>query len=255
MTDHNQSHEENLSIPELSRLQSIQLTTEDRREIWQGLEHRMQNESSQRNRRSRVRLYWSAATVAAAIAGLVVAYDRLPVFHSPAEPAPNAMQPYTRAPVDMQPLTGADQQKLVRDVMSLASLGRVPDCPYTANQDTMSTVRAAWGRPDRQDTVGRAQYATYQARNFAFGFADNQIFDVRTYAPNVRKVELQAVTAVLGQPDHINTYSDATTPEQDIYIYKAGDQFELQLVFPKVTASQPNPYLDHISVYAPTGAP
>ncbi|MBL0388643.1 DUF4309 domain-containing protein [Tumebacillus sp. ITR2] len=62
------------------------------------------------------------------------------------------------------------------------------------------------------------------------------------------------MTSVLSKPDHVNTYSDATTPEQEIYVYQAGKSFELQLVFPKVIVEQPNPLLDHLSLCCPKDA-
>nr|WP_236588221.1 YjgB family protein [Tumebacillus amylolyticus] len=255
MTNHNEPYDEELPIPELSRLREIHLRAEDRHELWQSLESRMNHETKQQPRRTRRRFLWSAATVAAAVIGLVVAYDSLPIFQTHSPTAPTAEQPAKPAPVEQQPLSAQAQQDLVREVMSLAGLGKVRNCPFAADRDLIDSVKQAWGEPDRQDVVGHGLYATYEKRNYAFGFnKGNQIFDVRTYAPEIKQIELQSVTSVLGKPDHINTYSDPTTPEQEIYVYQAGESFELQLVFPKVTEQQPNPLLDHISVYCPKDA-
>jgi hypothetical protein len=233
-------------VPELSRLRDVELSAQDRHEIWQELEDRMDRWEQQKPRRTGRRLLVSATAVAAVLAGLVVAYDQLSMFQHTTPAAEEGLQRKV-VPPQTQP---ADRKRLVQEIMTLAKLGQVPNCPFTADQSLIDEVKQAWGEPDRQDAVGKGIYATYEKRGFTFGFnKGNQIFDVRTYAEDVRQLDLETVKKELGEPDHINEYSDETTPLQDIYVYNAGSLYELQLIFPKVTAQNPTPRLDHISVY------
>lgn len=258
MPEDKQQMDSSNAMPELSRFREVELSAEDRHSLWQSIEERMEDWSEQRPRRTRRRILWGATAAAAALVGVVVAYQQLPfgempspLFQTPSAEHPNVPNPIQTPENNQLTLDEPAQQSLVLEIQNLASHGKIPNCPFTADQDRIDEVYKAWGNPDHQDLAGKGMYATYDKRLFAFGFnKSNLIFDVRTYAPDVQALQLATITKVLGKPDHINQYNDAST-SQDIYVYKAGDRFELQLVFPKVTQQNPNPKLDHVSVYCP----
>lgn len=131
--------------------------------------------------------------------------------------------------------------------MQLAQDGKALFVPYAVDTTNIETVTGQWGTVNHQDVAGAGIYATYSSRQTAFGFnKGGQIFDVRSYAPQLQNITLSEVTQVLGEPGSTRHYAG-----ERILLYPAGSQFQLLWVFPDATSSNGNPHLDHVSVFCP----
>ena len=61
------------------------------------------------------------------------------------------------------------------------------------------------GKPDSSEYVEDAKgtYDTYNSKNVVFGFnKGNQIFEVRSFDPELKTITVSAVEAAYGKPDH-----------------------------------------------------
>jgi hypothetical protein len=140
----------------------------------------------------------------------------------------------------------------VQKIANLAKEGLVPDCKFAADKSLIDQIQKEWGEPAHTGVAGKGIYATYPQHGFDFGFNKGaQVFDVRSYTATIKQIKYSTVKAVLGEPVQVNSYAD---PKQSILIYKAGDLYELQFIFPEPTAQLTDPMLDHISVFCPKDA-
>lgn len=226
---------------------NVELSPEDRQEIWEGLERRMEEWEAKHPRRTRRRprgLWLSLGGAVAVLAGVVVTYSWLGLGGQGMEQAGPPAPPASHLGASLTPAAK------IADIQRLASEGRVPDCPFVVRAARMSDVEQAWGQADKTDAAGKGLYATYAERGFAFGFLTGEpIFDVRSYAQDLREIRLSLVKRELGNPLQVNRYQDQQY-DQDIWVYQSGD-YLLQLVFPHVTDEAPDPALDHVSVTVP----
>ncbi|CAH8767728.1 YjgB family protein [Paenibacillus dendritiformis] len=138
----------------------------------------------------------------------------------------------------------------VEEMMKLAAEGRVAHSDFAVEHGLMDDVEKEWGEPDKDEFAGQGMYATYEKRHIVFGYNKGmQLFDVRSDDPEVQKLTLEDVEKALGKSKDVReTGGDA------IYVYKASPDYELKFIVPKPTAKNPNPHVDHISVFYPQGA-
>lgn len=157
----------------------------------------------------------------------------------------------TAAPTSSAAATpDAAQKALLNQIRSEAENGRTINCEYPLKSD-MIAIEDDWGTPDSSEYVAEAkgEYALYGARDTAFGFNKGaQVFEVRSFDDRLHQLTLSAVKSEYGVPPH-----DATTSTEKVVGYFAGTEYRLLLVFPKPTASNPDPALDHYSVFYPAG--
>lgn len=138
--------------------------------------------------------------------------------------------------------------KLVGQTMALAKQGKVSGIPFV-QQSNMSAVNQAWGKPDSQNMAGAGMYASYGARNAAFGFnKGEQIFDLRSYSALFQTVTFADIQSVLGNPGAVRQTSDSY-----IYMYPAGADYQLLWVFPKLSDASRGVNVNHVSVFWPQG--
>ncbi|MFB9330169.1 YjgB family protein [Paenibacillus aurantiacus] len=139
----------------------------------------------------------------------------------------------------------ADTGKQVKELLALAEQGKVPGIEFAAHTGMIDEVEKAWGKSDHEEFVGKGMYATYSAKNAVFGYnKGSQIFDVRSDDPSLQSLTLAQIEAAIGKADDQTKNGD-----DDIYVYKAGEDFQLKFIIPKSTGT-----VDHISVYAPKDA-
>lgn len=140
---------------------------------------------------------------------------------------------------------------LLLDIMELAKEGKVINCDFPAKTTTIEDIEKKWGKPEKLDWVPTAKgnYATYLKHNAVFGFnKGSQIFEVRSFDSKIKKVPLSKVKEVLGKPDY-----DVKVKGEEIIGYVVNKDFKILLVFPEPTKENPNPLLDHYSVFYPRG--
>lgn len=143
------------------------------------------------------------------------------------------------------------QKQLLNRIMELAASGKTVDCEFPVETTVIEDIEKQWGKPDQLDYVAEAKgsYATYVERGFSFGFnKGSQIFDVRSYDKAIKQIPLSIVKEVLGEPDHINRFNG-----EDILGYKVSDKYKLRIVLPQSSSENPDPLVDHISVYYSQG--
>lgn len=144
--------------------------------------------------------------------------------------------------------TATAAAQLVRQTMALAKQGKVSGIPFV-QQSNMSAVNQAWGKPDSQNMAGAGMYASYGARNVAFGFnKGEQIFDLRSYSALFQTVAFADIQSALGNPGAVRQTSDSY-----IYMYPAGADYQLLWVFPKLSDGSRGVHVNHVSVFWPQG--
>lgn len=170
-----------------------------------------------------------------------------PEAGTPSAPATAAVEPPAVAAPDTEEGGSGtadqaqDSSKQLKELLELAKQGKVPGVEYAAHSGMIDEVEAAWGEPDTRESAGKGMYATYSDKGVVFGFnKGSKIFDVRSSAPNLQTLTLEQIEEVLGKP------ANSTVNGSDkIYIYQAGEQYELKFVIPDSTGM-----VDHISVFS-----
>lgn len=143
------------------------------------------------------------------------------------------------------------QKALIGRVMDLARQGKVINSEFAVEKTVIDDVEKKWGKPDKTDYVPEAKgtFVSYTGRGVVFGFNKGaQIFDIRSYDGELKKINLSGVRETLGPPAHTSSYNN-----QDILGYTAGDKFKIRFIFPQATTDNPDPALDHLSVFYPQG--
>lgn len=141
--------------------------------------------------------------------------------------------------------------KLLSDIMELAKIGKVISCDFPAKTTNIEDIEEKWGKPNETDWIAAAKgvYATYPKHNIALGFnKGSQIFEVRSFDNKIKKIPLSKVKEVFGVPAY-----DVKVEGEEIIGYVASKDFKILLVFPEPTKENPNPLLDHYSVFYPRG--
>lgn len=135
--------------------------------------------------------------------------------------------------------------QLLIDIMDWAKKGTVKDCPFNAVDSTMEQVKSEWGEPDTVDTAGLGTYATYTKKNVVFGYNKaGEIFDVRSYASDLKEISDQMVVKAFGQPAEVKDNNN-----EKIYAYVVNQDLQLKVIIPNSSK-----IIDHISVFHPNKA-
>ena len=143
------------------------------------------------------------------------------------------------------------QALVLANILQLAKQGKVINCEFTAKTTVIDEVQKKWGDPDKTDWVPAAKgsYATYAKHGAVFGFNKGlQIFEVRSFDPELKKITLAKLKETLGTPPYATKYNG-----EDIIGYTAGPEFKILFVFAQVVDSAKDPVLDHYSVLYPEG--
>ncbi|MDP4086236.1 MAG: beta-N-acetylglucosaminidase domain-containing protein [Bacillota bacterium] len=136
-----------------------------------------------------------------------------------------------------------DSKSILINLMSLAKSGKVDNSPFTAGKSTITEVQQNWGKPNNQVVTGKGTYATYNSKQAAFGFNQNElIFDMRSYSKQVQSLTLSDVKGVLGDPKS----TTKPTTKQVNEIYQVNNTFQLEFIINTDSSK-----VDHISVFDP----
>ncbi|HDR4423487.1 TPA: YjgB family protein [Bacillus cereus] len=130
----------------------------------------------------------------------------------------------------------------VKELFELAKEGKVPNVPFAAHTADIEDIEKAWGKADKTEQAGNGMYATFTNKNVSFGFnKGSQVFDVRSYHAELKSITLQEIEKALGKAASVKVNG-----EDNIYVYKVNNQFELKFIIPKSTGK-----VNHISVFSP----
>jgi beta-N-acetylhexosaminidase len=135
----------------------------------------------------------------------------------------------------------------VKEVVSAAEEGKVPNIPFTAGLTKMDDITDKWGKPDNSVQAEAGIYEDFSKYSTTVGFKDNVIFDVRSFDPALQQIRLNDIKEVSGNPDATKYYKDASH-DQVIFIYDVNSLYQLKWILPKPSTENKNPKVDHISV-------
>ncbi|PHE24389.1 YjgB family protein, partial [Bacillus toyonensis] len=138
-----------------------------------------------------------------------------------------------------KPSTGPDSKSptlnqksinYVKELFELAKDGKVPNVPFAAHTGDIEEIEKAWGKADKTEQAGSGMYATFTNKNVVFGFnKGSQVFDVRSYQTELKSITLKEIEKALGKPTSVKVNG-----EDQIYVYKVNNQFELKFIIPKL---------------------
>lgn len=147
--------------------------------------------------------------------------------------------------------TGQSPKDFLHEIIVAAKKGKVPGQPYVSGKTNISTIEKDWGKSKDISNTKAGIYATYADNSTVFGYYHHSpVFDVRSYSKQLHSITLTDVTKAMGKPDKISYYNSKSVHQQ-ISVYQLGNQDELRWVTTKPDDQNPNPVIDHISVYNP----
>ncbi|MBS4214108.1 M56 family metallopeptidase [Neobacillus rhizophilus] len=146
---------------------------------------------------------------------------------------------------------GDTQRKLLSSIMQLAKQGKIINSEFPVKTTVIEDVETKLGNPDKVDWVPNAKgnYAVFSKYNVVFGFnKGSRIFEARSFDKKLNELSLSMVKKVFGIPAY-----DVKSKDEEIIGYVANSEYNILLVFPKTSNSNPDPVMDHYSVLYPKG--
>ncbi|MEH7377016.1 beta-N-acetylhexosaminidase [Neobacillus drentensis] len=135
-----------------------------------------------------------------------------------------------------------------REIFSLSKEGKVVNIPFISGKTKIKEVHNEWGKPNQTTETASGRYEEYEDRNVVIGYLGEVVSDIRSYDPELQKIPQSEIKLTCGKPDEIRSYKD-DTHDQIILVYQVTPLTELKWILPKPTDQEPNPKVDHISVY------
>lgn len=148
--------------------------------------------------------------------------------------------------------SGNDQisslEKLVEVTFSLSKEGKVPNIPFVSGKTGWEEVNKDWGKSEYISETAKGRYEEYESHHSTIGYAGKTVNDIRSYDSELQNISLNEIKKTGGEPDSIRYYKD-TTHDQMILVYHVTTSTDLLWVLPITTEQEPNPKVDHISLY------
>lgn len=159
-----------------------------------------------------------------------------------------------KTPVKEEPLDlGNDQisklEELVKKTFSLAKEGKVLNISFVSGKTERKEVNEEWGKSNHISETDKGRYEEYENRHVTIGYVDETVNDIRAYNSELQSISLNEIKKIGGEPDDIRYYKDSTY-DQIILVYHVTTSTDLLWVLPKPTDKEPNPKVDHTSLYA-----
>ncbi|GGA49606.1 MULTISPECIES: M56 family metallopeptidase [Bacillaceae] len=146
---------------------------------------------------------------------------------------------------------GDTQRKLLSSIMQLAKQGKIINSEFPVKTTVIEDVEKKLGKAEKVDWVPNAKgnYAVFSKYNVVFGFnKGSRVFEARSFDKKLNELSLSMVKKEFGTPDY-----DVKSNGEEIIGYVASSDFKILLVFPKSSNSNPDPVMDHYSVFYPKG--
>lgn len=156
----------------------------------------------------------------------------------------------TYLPTDKKTVDMGDEQisNLIEETFSLSKAGKVSNIPFVSGKTAWQEVNKKWGKSEYISETAKGRYEEYKSHYSTIGYADKTVNDIRSYDSKLQKISLDEIKKVGGEPDAIRYYKDKTH-NQMILVYHASNSTELLWVLSDKTEQEPNPKVDHISLY------
>lgn len=164
------------------------------------------------------------------------------------ENSQQSTEPSTNTPAESSENKNQKLHEYISEVFSLAKEGRVVSIPFVSGKANMQEVHNKWGEPNQTTDTASGRYEEYENHNVMIGYLGEIVSDIRSSNPELQKTPLDVIKLIGGEPDEIRYYND-DTHDQIILVYQVNPLTELKWILPKPTDQEPNPKVDHISVY------
>ncbi|MCR2823458.1 beta-N-acetylhexosaminidase [Lederbergia panacisoli] len=174
--------------------------------------------------------------------------EQTPVKESPIITNPSDTKPSGKNTVDSKNNQNSNLEKLVEETFSLSKVGKVPNISFVSGETEWKEVNKEWGKSDHISETAKGRYEEYLRHHSTIGYADQTVNDIRSYDSELQIISLNEIKKTGGEPDAIRYYKDSTH-DQMILVYHATDSTDLLWVLPIKTEQEPNPKVDHISLY------
>lgn len=211
-----------------------------------------------RNKRNKLRILTILLVILALMIGIYYyvikenGSEHTPVKESPMTTKPSDTTPSGKNTVDSTNDQNSNLVKLVEETFSLSKVGKVPNISFVSGKTEWKEVNHEWGKSDYISETAKGRYEEYASHHATIGYADQTVSDIRSYDPELQHISLHEIKKIGGEPDTIRYYKDSTY-DQMILVYHATASSDLLLVLPKPTEQEPNPKVDHISLYTEVG--
>ena len=163
----------------------------------------------------------------------------------------NSQQSVEPSPNTPAKLGESKNQKLhdyINELFSLAKEGKVVGIPFDSGKAKKQEVYNKWGEPNQTTETASGRYEEYKNRHVVIGYLGEIVSDIRSYNPELQKIRQNDIKKAGGEPNQIRYYKDETQ-DQIILVYQVNPLTELKWILPKPTEQEPNPKVNHISVY------
>ncbi|MFD2043327.1 beta-N-acetylhexosaminidase [Ornithinibacillus salinisoli] len=139
------------------------------------------------------------------------------------------------------------EQDIIDVLFKSAKEGTIPNVPITAGITEINEVMNQWGEPENSSTTDHGIYIDYPESNITLGYANDIVFDLRSFDQNLQQIHLEDILQRKGEPDEKLYYKDEQV-DQIILVYQLGGSYQLKWILSKPTTDDPNPEVHHISV-------
>ncbi|NWQ43343.1 beta-N-acetylhexosaminidase [Bacillus sp. EB106-08-02-XG196] len=193
--------------------------------------------------RNKLRIFTILLLMFAVIIGVYDAIKENDSEQTPVKESPNITKP-SDSTVD------SNLEKLVEETFTLSKVGKVPNIPFVSGKTEWKEVTKEWGKADHISETAKGRYEEYESHHSTIGYVDQTVNDIRSYDSELQNISFNDIKKIGGEPDDIRYYKDSTH-DQMILVYHGTTSTDLLWVLPVKTEQEPNPKVDHISLYTP----
>ncbi|WP_026693916.1 beta-N-acetylhexosaminidase [Peribacillus kribbensis] len=202
----------------------------------------------QRNSRNKLLIFTTLLLIVVIIIGVYYATKLIHSEQAPANESPIITNPSGKKIMDSKKNQISSPEKLVEETFSLSKEGKVPNIPFVSGKTEWKEVNKEWGKSDHISKTAKGRYEEYKNHHSTIGYADQTVNDIRSYDAELQNISLNEIKKTGGEPDVIRYYKDSTH-DQIILVYHENTSTDLLWVLPVKTEQEPNPKVDHISLY------
>ncbi|WHY03343.1 beta-N-acetylhexosaminidase [Neobacillus sp. DY30] len=193
--------------------------------------------------RNKLRIFTILLLMLAVIIGVYYAIKENDSEQTPVKESPNITKP-------SDSIVDSNLEKLVEETFTLSKVGKVPNIPFVSGKTEWKEVTKEWGKADHISETAKGRYEEYESHHSTIGYVDQTVNDIRSNDSELQNISLNDIQKTGGEPDDIRYYKDSTH-DQMILVYHGTTSTELLWVLPVKTEQEPNPKVDHISLYTP----
>lgn len=161
----------------------------------------------------------------------------------------NITDPKNGKPSDLSKDETSKIEELVKKTFSLAKEGKVPNISFVSGKTQWKEVNKEWGKSNHISETAEGRYEEYENHHVTLGYTHDIVNDIRNYNSELQAISLKEIKKIGGEPDDLRYYKDSTY-DQIILVYHITSSTDLLWVLPRPTDKEPNPKVDHSSLYA-----